>query len=547
MFSSDCRLFFWLPLLYFFNNGCSEHIFIHISQQNGNDTLKCLWNGTSPRSNCTLSCRSLDYALKHVIESNETDVDIIMKDVVYWTNETVRINISQDRIILNLSISSTHENFSMRCCNESSGLFDINGPNLGLEFRHITFEMCGRHKTLAPAIMINDTLMVSFYSCTFLDNLSAGLFTIDTAVFIRNCTFANNSVHNKSCSGDMCDISYAIGGAIGFLFEREKRNMSVDISESNFINNSVYVDNETYYVAEKRPKGVSNRGGAVHITYGGNSALQSRVNIQKCQFEGNRATLGGALHIEIFEMSMNHIIEISECNFSRNYGSQVGGAFIMSLWDHSAKTSLRVTDVFVEENLSRSGSGVYIFLKNSVSDVSEKQEFLFRRVHIHNNKGPTGSGIKIVSPIFGRQSIAAIPVFENCSFKGNVVLPYNKYGFMASFLVDRVDIIFNGTNIFQGNGYFGAAHFSNSMVHVHGKLDFIGNIGETGGALLLVNSQIMLYPETQIRFLGNQASMYGGAIYVISNAIYRVAVKNNPECFITYSKKNVSPKNWNVR
>ena len=355
MFSSDCRLFFWLPLLYFFNNGCSEHIFIHISQQNGNDTLKCLWNGTSPRSNCTLSCRSLDYALKHVIESNETDVDIIMKDVVYWTNETVRINISQDRIILNLSISSTHENFSMRCCNESSGLFDINGPNLGLEFRHITFEMCGRHKTLAPAIMINDTLMVSFYSCTFLDNLSAGLFTIDTAVFIRNCTFANNSVHNKSCSGDMCDISYAIGGAIGFLFEREKRNMSVDISESNFINNSVYVDNETYYVAEKRPKGVSNRGGAVHITYGGNSALQSRVNIQKCQFEGNRATLGGALHIEIFEMSMNHIIEISECNFSRNYGSQVGGAFIMSLWDHSAKTSLRVTDVFEEENLSRSG------------------------------------------------------------------------------------------------------------------------------------------------------------------------------------------------
>ena len=206
-----------------------------------------------------------------------------------------------------------------------------------------------------------------------------------------------------------------------------------------------------------------------------------------------------------------------------------------------------MTDVFVEENLSRSGSGVYIFLKNSVSDVSEKQEFLFRRVHIHNNKGPTGSGIKIVSPIFGRQSIAAIPVFENCSFKGNVVLPYNKYGFMASFLVDRVDIIFNGTNIFQGNGYFGAAHFSNSMVHVHGKLDFIGNIGETGGALLLVNSQIMLYPETQIRFLGNQASMYGGAIYVISNAIYRVAVKNNPECFITYSKKNVSPKNWNVR
>lgn len=533
-------VFFWLALVYFFKTG-SCRLVIHISQRVGKDTPDCLRNDCV-KSSKTCECKSLAYALERVIASNETVMDIKMEDLVYIVKKPLRIELKRERNLwINISPGNSRmSNASMRCTGESSKIFEkIMGDNLSLEFRNIAFEKCGCYKTCMPAVMIKNTYKVSFFSCIFQDNWSGGFLSINSVVHIENCKFESNSAETKGCA----NVSHAMGGAAGFLFESQKRKMSVNIYRSHFIENRVHANNDMYYLSDKDLKGQTVRGGAVHITFRGISKILITVNVRKCRFERNLATIGGALNIQSFNTALNNIIHITETNFSGNNGTQLGGAFAMSLWDNSVRNNLHMTDNVMENNWSRGGSGIYIYLLNSVSGISDKQTFSFKRVLVRDNTGPignTGSAVKIVSPQFGYHSMEVMPVFEDCTFSNNT-----NNGFMASFVVDRVDITFKGTNVFNGNKYFGAALFSSSLLHVHGKLDFIGNVGSIGGAVVMSNSQIVLFPGAHVLFKDNEAFI-GGAIYVVTNPIYRVASVNNPRCFITYSEKNARQSSWNV-
>ena len=115
------------------------------------------------------------------------------------------------------------------------------------------------------------------------------------------------------------------------------------------------------------------------------------------------------------------------------------------------------------------------------------------------------------------------------------------------FTSQRVNVKFKGRNVFARNNGGGAAGFQDCVINVHGQLVFTNNTGLNGGAVLLELSQIILYPESELMFLGNEAKGAGGAICVWEQIMEELMQWYNPNCFLTYSEANLPSSEWKVR
>lgn len=536
-----CCLIVIVILLYFLKYTRS-HLAIQIAQTSGNDT-KCLKN-----QHPITPCRTLKYVLQYALASNETSVNIIfVEDYRFSSIQPLQIHTNESQMLIFSKLPDyvpPVTDISLNCSLDAHGIFDVYGPNLILEFHNIIFANCGQgNEDVMPVILANYTKKVSFYSCIFRDNVCGAFFAINTDIHIEYSRFQRNSVerpYNKSN-----DVS-AFSGGVGILFQNERRNMSVNVFHTIFIDNRVHVDDSKYYVAQKQKNAVEN-GGAMHVTFIDKSTFWTTINITSCYFESNKATFGGALLIELFGTTLYNKIYISSTHFIRNYGSQAGGAFLLSLWGFSAKTELTMVDSVFQENWSKSGGAIYVILQSTYSSPHENKEILlFKRLNVSRNAGPAASSVKIVSHLFGPRSVDQVPIFENCSFMNNTNGVLNGYAQLASFIVDRVNIVFHGTNTFSGNTVFGAVYFGNSYIHVYGKLHFLGNVGLQGGAISMQNSQIVVHPGSELLFQDNYATFGGGAIDVVTNGVYHVGVINNQFCFLVYSKHDKIPNEWNV-
>lgn len=59
-------------------------------------------------------------------------------------------------------------------------------------------------------------------------------------------------------------------------------------------------------------------------------------------------------------------------------------------------------------------------------------------------------------------------------------------------------------------------------------------------------SQIILFPGSEVVFLGNKASGSGGAIFVYEHVEAHFVFANNPSCFLTYNNPFLPPSKWEV-
>ena len=85
------------------------------------------------------------------------------------------------------------------------------------------------------------------------------------------------------------------------------------------------------------------------------------------------------------------------------------------------------------------------------------------------------------------------------------------------------------------------------VISVHGRLAFTNNSAIFfGGAIKAVASQIILFPDSELLFLGNYAMVMGGAICVHSYW-HELTHAKNPHCFLMYSDPFLPPSKWKVR
>ena len=524
---------FWLLLLWVFFIGfestCSA-VVIRVSN-NGYDNSSCL------ASNATTPCKTIKFALNAIKESNETDFIFSIEDEVYYLEQRVKIiQTSPDRNITlksNQSSGSTIQWMNIFAGFAIGSLLYSANRSRNINFVNLEFENCGPR--FAAAVVIWKSVEINFTNCVFKHNKQAGLCGYDSGVVIDSCHFLNNTPNHQtnSTSG---------GGARFFL--RNAISLSVIIRSSNFALNSVAMNNSTEFRWPCTNQSICNYhlGGGLLIMFQ-ESASGCRVVIQDTIFSSNSATFGGGMYFADSDMTSRNNFSITNSTFLRNMAAEAGGGLMFTRLDTSSSITAIFKNCTVSENQSERGAGMNVFFMNK-NEKSTDSVLRFDTVVFSNNFGKASTAIRFMTDIPYARLMDVTPEFINCT-----IADHNMSGLARNspFTSQRVNVKFTGRNVFTRNNGGGAAVFQDCVINVHGQLVFTNNTGLNGGAVLLEFSQIILYPESELMFVGNEARGLGGAIYVAEHVMEELMQWYNPNCFLTYSEANLPPSEWKVR
>ena len=504
---------------------------MRVSSSTGYDNSSCL------ASNTTTPCKTITFALNAMKDSNDTDFIFSIEDQVHYLEQRVKfIQTSPDR---NIILKSNQSNGStIHCMNISAG-FDIGSrlhPNKtrNINFVNLAFENCGPR--FVAAVVIWNSVEINFTNCVFKDNKQAGIYGFDSGVTIDSCHFLKNTPANHPTHP-------IFGGGARFSF-RNAFSLSVIIQNSVFILNSVITNNSKNFVEPLLNMSSCASGGGLLIMFQ-DSASGCRVVVKDTIFSNNSATFGGGIYFADSAMTSRNNVSITNSTFLRNMAVQAGGGLMFARWNNASSITAIFKNCTVNENQSQRGAGMYVFLMNN----NEKPtDFVLRfdTVVFTNNFGNASTAICLMTALpYGRR-MDVTSEFINCTISDHTMSPFSH---SSPFTSQRVNMKFKGRNVFALNngGVAGAAAFQDCVINVQGQLMFTNNSGTSGGAVLLESSQIILYPDSELMFLGNKARGVGGAICVSEHTTDELMQMYNPNCFLAYSDHQVPPSKWKVR
>ena len=117
----------------------------------------------------------------------------------------------------------------------------------------------------------------------------------------------------------------------------------------------------------------------------------------------------------------------------------------------------------------------------------------------------------------------------------DVLIQENKGRIMGAIVLWKSKVTFLGHTVFARNyGYDcpGVLYARSSTLIFQGNVEFENNTGYDGGALgLYEGSQIVIGRHTHLKFIGNHAKHFGGAIYVENTNYLALSDLHNILCF----------------
>ena len=530
-----------LNLVWIFIGFESAAVVIRVSKITGNDDLSCLVPYAAR------PCRSVKFALNATKDNrnrNETNFTFSIEDPVYDLEERVKIiQTSPDK---NFILKSNHSDGTIiHCLNISAGIeigsrHDFVNKTRNITFVNLGFENCGPR--FAAAVIIWNSTEINFVNCVFKDNKQAGINGFDSGVTIDSCLFMNNTSNRQNSSEKFIDgITTAAGGA-GFLF-RYGVSLSVIIRSSNFTLNSAVTNKSTHFVApSSNVSHFTTAGGGLLVVF-----LQKtdhcRVVIEDTTFSNNSATYGGGVYFANTNVASRNSYFIRNSRFLKNIAGQTGGGVIFSQWDNASSITTIFKNCTVSENQSKRGAGMNVFLMNYDGRANDSV-LRFDTVVFSNNSGKASTAIRFTTALPYGRTMDVTPEFINCTIADHSM---SSFAHTSPFTSQRVNMKFIGRNVFMRNNGGGAAAFQDCVINVQGQLLFTNNTGSNGGAVLLESSQIILYRNSELMFLGNEARGAGGAIFVKEYTMDEFIHVKNPDCFLAYSDPHEPPSKWKVR
>ena len=240
------------------------------------------------------------------------------------------------------------------------------------------------------------------------------------------------------------------------------------------------------------------QGNSAEYTGGGVSAFRSSFKLAGHNtFESNKAAEGGGFYA--FDCTVNFP---GENVFITNSAHNHGGGFTVV---HST-LHLNGSTAF-KNNSAASGGGMYISACNA--DIDGRNCFV-------NNTAESGGGA-----IYARYSVVEL--------NGKNLIVANTTGRQgAEIHASSNTSILQGSSSFMSNyaNYGGGIYSERSyLIMVHHKCSYLNNTALQGGAQYFdVNSNFSLHQTARVHFRGNNATEFGGAIYVED-------VPSRSECF----------------
>ena len=262
-------------------------------------------------------------------------------------------------------------------------------------------------------------------------------------------------------------ISSSSGGLTIFLFNTQSYNIKFNIDNVVFYNNTASAGANFVFLANS-PGFYSLTMSNTISTYG--KTLISNTDKDDCTFAAGMTLLqnNGADKSEII---------IENCTFKHNLGQQFGG-------------------------------GIFIGCAGTPGNV------LFCNCTIYNNTAYYGSGMLL----YGLNSTLLSLHFANILIDSNKV-PITFDRFQAAVLLAYINnAIFEQINVTNHN-ITGLLSYNSQLTFLKNSY-FVNNLGILGGGMALYeSSHLILKEQTNISFISNYASEFGGGIFVSETII----------------------------
>ena len=531
---------------------------LYMSNNGSNDT-SCL-NGPQ-------ACANLTLVLDHIRHQN--DIEVYIELGQYDLSPTVRLIFEQ---VQNVYIAR----------NGNEGIVDIScqGTTSGLSFSNCTnvtiaglsFIGCGMEHNSTSLNFTTRKGFLSFFAslyfegCSFitLDSISvsdslgiAVQFYYTPNVNIINSDFINNTL-------GMYNISGGVYIEFPYCFPGEKcndtnipteyvTNSQYIISGCNFINNTALHDPGRYVFPIGYDHVAFGQGGGLSVFFKG-SASDCTVIVEDCTFTNNTAEYGGGAYFDMQDSSYGiHITMNGSNNFTNNIANYSGGGVYLSFLfvadiSKVKSCSYSISDTTFAENLANNyGGGLYYIT------IPQDFQTRFNSLELSSctwtkNEAFSGAGLFLIAFRDFRLGATETVNITNSSFEGNSLtglhkrVAFKKLGHGALF-TDEVSITFFNFASFKGNaGTALVAMHAVISVAEDTSVEFCNNSGIIGGAIAFFSTVMVVYKNTLLHFLHNNASELGGALFVKN--IGQQGLPNS--CFLRYYNFKTHAKDWNT-
>ena len=546
----------------------------------------------------SVPCQTLDYALAQLVlyEPNRSVKFYLASPDITYNLSLPQLNVTNRCHFSLYGNDSLYPLIPTVKCKRNAGVSFTNCCNIVLY--NVQFQECGALHVSTSRNRTADTkphkisfliigVSLYFYNCTnvkmyhigVVDSYQAtGVVMYDTngIVNVTSCVFKNNTVPN--------DGSVAGGGgfAVEFTYCRPG---DITCNQTNYDSkhkrnrNSVYLfDNCTFEdnVANKASTernfilpaysnhDATGRGGGLSVYVKGD-AVNNSITVVGSRFINNCAMWGGGIRIQMSDSTINNSISLFHCNFTENqavfakYGKYTGGGaihvlitthFLNDIDDDVSRSKIHINSCILEYNEAMEGGAMCIAIApENWLDEDQLVEISISKSSFEYNQARLGNAVAMLNfPVFNRGLISNVK-FHDCNFSNNSIMlsdtTVHPAG-MATVYTNKVSAIFQNSVVFYNNS-------GSALVVIGTQVDFTGtnamfqnNLGVNGGAIALLGaSSILIGPNTNMTFLNNTATRYGGAIY--NRYIGDEDLESTADCFLRYSEPFVDPSHWKVK
>ena len=378
-------------------------------------------------------------------------------------------------------------------CNYSGSLECFYCSNIVI--KGITWDRCGNHNHLTTfyAFGFHTVVNVSVMHCTFQYSQVCTVLLSSGFTNVYGSRFLFNHVANSS----KCVAAGWYGSLVITNVYDGMQEANVSIRMSVFYHNGPYphvkqtkrftLSNAAFLCALVSSKSVELKMENVTISttfgLGGNfySFYASNVNVQFTNVDFLNNSNGGSVIRMVQTDSAMYILQICSCNYLNNINGGLK-VFLQNL----GNIDVTLYNLTIVGNKGTFG-----------------QDYL-----VSSDATDQGVGIfLIIAALNSKMNLSHCSIYENIGSKKSSIV------YMSGFTVFNNSALINSSGFINNVG--SALYLSGYTTEFAGYILFMNNSAGRGGAIYLdQGSQIAISENSSIKFIGNNAVQYGGAIFV---------------------------------
>ena len=356
-----------------------------------------------------------------------------------------------------------------------------------------------------PTFQVNLTIENSkFSSNRGRSGAGAYIKTVNSSsIAFMNTTFNNNSVINFRINSSallvltnhskmspfkpllwlsMCD----------FYNNSEGRNMigyiTIGTSSELLMDNCTFVSNSKYDIT------------MIELYMQSTASL---VGITDSQFNNNSGSALVYFQIRSKDIATS-LFKVKMINNNGSAREKEGGLILVEVFEDN--NTLKINELtFNKNHFTSNGGGIYI-----IGSFQSSFQCYIKNSHFEDNFG-FGTGTVFFSSLSCATQKTYVVHIDNCTFihnEGNSIV----YVAMEYYILP-VFVVVSDTEFNNNSGT--PLHLFNAALVGHGNTTFEGNEADTGAALRLSDSYLLLnYSSFQLDMVSNFANSYGGAIFI---------------------------------